>query len=89
MCKLFKLYLPLPSFGVGKLLLIAALSLRHKNGNKNVSLEFSLHMAHRTLKALKTSCKGNSRRKERGTWVAQVVKCLTLGFGSDHDLMVC
>ena len=22
----------------------------------------------------------------RGTWMAQSVKCLTLGFGSDHDL---
>ena len=24
----------------------------------------------------------------RGTWVAQLVKCLTLGFGSGHDLMI-
>ena len=24
-----------------------------------------------------------------GTWVAQSVKCLPLGFGSGHDLMVC
>ena len=24
----------------------------------------------------------------RGAWVAQLVKCLTLDFGSDHDLMV-
>ena len=24
----------------------------------------------------------------RGAWVAQLVKCLTLGFGSGHDLMV-
>ena len=23
----------------------------------------------------------------RGTWVVQLVKCPTLGFGSDHDLM--
>ena len=23
-----------------------------------------------------------------GTWVAQLVKCLTLDFGSSHDLMV-
>ena len=26
--------------------------------------------------------------KERGTWVAQLVKCPTLYFGSGHDLMV-
>ena len=25
----------------------------------------------------------------RDTWVAQLVKHLTLGFGSGHDLMVC
>ena len=25
----------------------------------------------------------------RGFWVAQSVKCLTLDFGSGHDLMVC
>ena len=25
----------------------------------------------------------------RGTWVAQSVKCLTLGFSSGHDPMVC
>ena len=25
----------------------------------------------------------------RGAWVAQSVKCLTLDFGSDHDLMIC
>ena len=25
---------------------------------------------------------------QRGTWVAQSVKCLTLGFGSGHDLAV-
>ena len=24
-----------------------------------------------------------------GTWVAQLAKCLTLGFGSGHDLVVC
>ena len=24
-----------------------------------------------------------------GAWVAQLVKCLTLDFGSGHDLMVC
>ena len=26
--------------------------------------------------------------KSWGTWVAQSVKCTTLGFGSGHDLMV-
>ena len=26
---------------------------------------------------------------DRGTWVAQSVKCPTLDFSSDHDLMVC
>ena len=27
--------------------------------------------------------------KGRGTWMAQLVKCLTLDFGSSHDLTVC
>ena len=30
-----------------------------------------------------------NRKKKRGTWVAQLVKHPTLGFGSGHDLMVC
>ena len=28
------------------------------------------------------------KRQKRGTWVAQLVKCLTLDFGSGHDLTV-
>ena len=27
--------------------------------------------------------------KYRGAWVAQSVKCLTLGFSSGHDLTLC
>ena len=30
-----------------------------------------------------------SKVKERGAWVPQLVKCLTLDFGSGHDLTVC
>ena len=30
----------------------------------------------------------NLNGKARGTWVAQSVKHLTLGFGSGHDLMI-
>ena len=25
----------------------------------------------------------------RGAWVVQSIKCPTLDFGSDHDLMIC
>lgn len=28
------------------------------------------------------------KNKSQGVWVAQPVKCLTLGFSSDHDLRV-
>ena len=31
----------------------------------------------------------NNTQAVRGTWVAQSVKCPTLGFSSGHDLMVC
>ena len=30
----------------------------------------------------------SQNKKGRGTWVTQLVKCLTLGFNSDHDLIV-
>ena len=30
----------------------------------------------------------SERQREKGTWVAQSVKCLSLDFGSGHDFMV-
>ena len=36
------------------------------------------------------SCVSHEKEcQSKGAWVAQSVLCLTLGFGSGHDLLVC
>ena len=48
----------------------------------------SQHTAALTTLDTLLSIRSSKNKKNTGTWVAQSVKCLTLDFGSGHDLSV-